>query len=702
MDCFVKNNEKGLFLKIKSTADLPLPQGFSISNLEKIRMRIKILFPFLILSLCLLVKSQLIGQTVAEPNNVSYIEALAKLGITNVDNDFSNNKTLFIIRVWDSLNRNHHNTIYDKLPAKEWQRILEKRYNLAIQNKDDAMRFKIALPLSFICHTRSAFLEGLPVLQYLYANKSKLNRSAYESVLIKLEEEYRFFNQMAQVLNIRNERIENGFIKTFWEIYSSCGLYDEAINDYKLFEPFPKEYSRKRLAYFLRLGDLFFEAKKIDSAEKYFRIGLQEAEVFIKLIETRKVNEEGDFIYWRGWFNGLIANCLIERGDYAQAKKLLIFYLSLSKGEYRLNSLFPLSVCYINTGELKKAKLCLDSVAYYIAGRTIGKLEVKYFKISSDYYHAIGKNDSAFYYLQKYNRFNEAATAGVLKNQSSLLTGKMELEKRRKELVLTQNELVETKLSSSIQEGQLYLSVAGLVSFLIIILLVLRNLRQNEKSKQLIEAKNSLLEIYAENNLQKSQYNEQLIKELHHRVKNNLQNVYSLLNIQKRRIEDRETIEFVNSIQNRINSMAIVHESLYAESDIELIDFKAYTIKLVDHLYHSFQKEGQAVEVNYEIDSAQISLEKIILLGLIINETVSNVFKHATDKAKQTTLTIQLLVKNQDCTLIITDNGPGFEMNAVSEKSLGLKLIQTMCQQLEAEYILAHQDGVTHKITFSI
>lgn len=663
-------------------------------------MRIYCSFLLLPIAICLIfsipAKSQLGNKSIEK----SYSFELAKLGIYNVDKDMSIKQTLHLIQIWDSLNRNHHNVIYDKLPAKEWQRIFEQRYQLAIQHKDDALRLKIAYPLSFVCHTRSAFQDGLPVLVYLYANKQKLSKQLYESVLIKLEEEYRFFNQMNQVLKIRNERIENGFIKTFWEIYASCGLYEEAVNDYKLFEPLPSEHSRKRLTYYLRLGELFFDARQIDSAEKYYRIGLKETEALLKKIELRQIQEEGNFLYWKGWFTGLIANCHIERGDYVTAKKMHLYFLSLSKGEYRLNSLFPLSLCYIKTGEFKNAKIALDSIAYFIADRTIGKGELRYFKYKSEYFQAIGNSDSALVYFQKYNHYYETNTRNVLKNQSSLLTGKMEIEKRRKELVLTQNELVETRLASSVQEGQLYLSVAGLISFLVIIVLVVINLRQKEKSKKQIEAKNSLLEKYAHKNLLKSQYNEQLIKELHHRVKNNLQNIYSLLNIQKRRIEDPETIEYVTSIQNRINSMAIVHESLYAEDNIEQIDFESYTKKLIEHLCLSFQKEEQFIAIQYDIEAVQISLEKIILLGLIINETVSNVFKHAV--VSKTNLNISLSQQKNRYTLVVKDDGPGFDMKQVNKSSLGLKLIQTMCQQLEANYILEHQKGVTHTIQFSI
>lgn len=631
-----------------------------------------------------------------------YNDQLKQLKIQDAFVNNSPDYTLYLIKVWDSLNKNHHNVIYDKLPSGVWQEIFEKKYNQAIQQNNDALRLKIAYPLSFVCHTRSSFKEGLPVLEYLYLNKKKLDKSLFERVLIKLEEEYRFFNQMANVLKIRNERIEHGFIKTFWEIYASCGLFKEAIDDYKLFEPLPENDSRKRLVYYLRLGDLYFESKQIDSAEKYFKIGLSETERLLKKIALRQVQEEGNFTYWIGWFNGLIGNCYMERGDFVTAKKLHLYFLSLSTGEYRLNSLFPLSICYIKTGELQKAKITLDSVAFYIAGRTIGKVELNYFKTKSDYFHAIGNDDSAFHYLQTYNHFKDSSTYNILKNQSSLLTAKMEIEKRRKELVVTQNELVKTKLASSIQEGQLYLSIAGLVTFLIVIILVLRNLRQKENSKKLIEAKNRLLEVYARNNLQKSEYNEQLIKELHHRVKNNLQNIYSLLNIQKRRIDDEHTIELVTSIQNRINSMAIVHESLYADENIEMTNFKEYAIKLVDHLRHSFQDNENKVVFIYSIDSVEIKLEKIILLGLIINEIVSNIFKHASNATYQIEVNIDLQVKNNTCTLLIKDNGPGFDMTKVNDQSLGLKLIQTLCQQLEAKYNLFHKEGVEHTITFSI
>jgi two-component sensor histidine kinase len=148
--------------------------------------------------------------------------------------------------------------------------------------------------------------------------------------------------------------------------------------------------------------------------------------------------------------------------------------------------------------------------------------------------------------------------------------------------------------------------------------------------------------------------------------------------------------------------MAIVHESLYADENIEMTNFKEYAIKLVDHLRHSFQDNENKVVFIYSIDSVEIKLEKIILLGLIINEIVSNIFKYASNATYQIEVNIDLQVKNNTCTLLIKDNGPGFDMTKVNDQSLGLKLIQTLCQQLEAKYNLFHKEGVEHTITFSI
>ena len=99
---------------------------------------------------------------------------------------------------------------------------------------------KLGLQLASINHDQTKFQENLPLLQYLHQNKNKLKTDELQNVLIKLEEEYRSTNNIERAISIRNERIENGFIKTFWEIYRDCGLYEAAIKDFELFVRYPK------------------------------------------------------------------------------------------------------------------------------------------------------------------------------------------------------------------------------------------------------------------------------------------------------------------------------------------------------------------------------------------------------------------------------------------------------------------------------
>lgn len=628
--------------------------------------------------------------------------ALKKLGLEKIENEYTPERIKYLISVWDSLNTHFHNSIYEKLPVEKWQFLLEDKLAFTKKVQDSNLYFNIAYRLSFVYHTQSKFKEGIQILEYLYNNKKKLDKKQYASVLIKLEEEYRAFHQIDKVIKIRNERIENGFIKTFWEIYKECGLYYEAINDFKLFEPIPANPSRQRLMYFMQLSTLYFDAQLLDSAEKYAKIGIREVEIYLDEINAKKIVDKGNFIYWKGWFSELIAKCLIEKKYYKEAKSLLDYSLSVSTGSYRLGGLLYKSVCYLNLGEIRKTKECLDSVAIIMSNRELGGALLTYFKTKSDYFKITRQYDSSLFYLQSFNEKKNLMTDNILKNQSALLLGSLEIDKRRKELLLTQKELTEEKLTTNTQRVQLLYSIVGLIVLGVITTLLFLIYRQKAKSKRLIEEKNLQLNDYAEKNLIKSKHNEQLVKELHHRVKNNLQNIYSLLNIQKRRIEDANIVEFISSIQNRINSMAIIHESLYYEENIEAIDFEKYLRNLIGHLQLSYQKEGEKLAIEYHIEATQVKLEKIILIGLIINEAVSNAFKYVASAHQKHTLIITFQKNNANCILRIQDDGPGFNIQNIHEKNLGLKLINIMCQQLDAVYDLNTMDGTQHTITFSI
>jgi two-component sensor histidine kinase len=195
-----------------------------------------------------------------------------------------------------------------------------------------------------------------------------------------------------------------------------------------------------------------------------------------------------------------------------------------------------------------------------------------------------------------------------------------------------------------------------------------------------------------------------LLKELHHRVKNNLQVIYSLLNLQKRRTKNKESIDLILALQNRIQTIALVHNNLFQSDDIEYVALETYVRTLVMHLHQMYmQEETQLVDVQFVMhDSIQLRFERIGILGLIINEIVSNAFKYAFDGVKQGVLRVEIEQVGQQVKVVIEDNGGGSVEEINQNSNLGMRLIRILSEQMGAQYDLQQGGGIKHLITFNI
>ncbi len=197
---------------------------------------------------------------------------------------------------------------------------------------------------------------------------------------------------------------------------------------------------------------------------------------------------------------------------------------------------------------------------------------------------------------------------------------------------------------------------------------------------------------------------ETLLKEVHHRVKNNLQIISSLLNLQTNYLQDKESIELFLETKNRIKTLALVHERLYKSEDVQYVNIKNYIKSVVELLSFSYDKEYIDVQIDInESDFINFDLDKAIPCGLIINEIVSNSYKHAFNTLKGK---IEISCKKEDdkCILKVSDNGVGMPKNIDLEKlnSLGLELIDVLVNQLDGDYHIKNQKGTEYIITFQI
>ena len=196
---------------------------------------------------------------------------------------------------------------------------------------------------------------------------------------------------------------------------------------------------------------------------------------------------------------------------------------------------------------------------------------------------------------------------------------------------------------------------------------------------------------------------EVLLKEIHHRVKNNLQVISSLLDFQAEPVKDEKTLEMLKESQNRVRSMALVHEQLYQSKDFIQIDFEEYLNSLIINLSHSYGINSD--KIRYEINAKDVflNIDQAIACGFIINELVSNSLKHAFPKKNMGKITINLNYKdNRKYVLTVKDDGVGMsdKIDFKNTKSLGLQLVNMFIQQLNGNITVDVSDGTSFTIEF--
>lgn len=196
---------------------------------------------------------------------------------------------------------------------------------------------------------------------------------------------------------------------------------------------------------------------------------------------------------------------------------------------------------------------------------------------------------------------------------------------------------------------------------------------------------------------------EVLIKEVHHRVKNNLQVISSLLNLQAADIKDPNTLDVLKESQNRVRTMALIHEKLYQSSDLARIDFSTYLQSLVYSLSQSYRVKSEQVSVQVDAEKILLDLDTAIPCGLMVNELVSNSIKYAfpEDRAGQIKVSCSQR-SDKRYSLIVSDDGIGLppDLDYARSPSLGLKLVTSLVDQIDGELIVDRKNGTRFEIIF--
>lgn len=209
---------------------------------------------------------------------------------------------------------------------------------------------------------------------------------------------------------------------------------------------------------------------------------------------------------------------------------------------------------------------------------------------------------------------------------------------------------------------------------------------------------------YVENELKQSiAEKDVLLKEIHHRVKNNLQIISSLLNLQSRKLKDEKALASFVESNNRIRSIATLHEQLYRSKDLSRIDFGAHIRNMTNHLLRSYGVGGDCIRVDIDSEQIYLDINTAIPLGLIVNELVSNAIKHGFEGMEKGEIKIEFRRSRDKYTLGVSNNGNKFPdgLELVNSTTLGLELVSSLTKQLKGVITMTTGDITEFRLEFS-
>ena len=290
----------------------------------------------------------------------------------------------------------------------------------------------------------------------------------------------------------------------------------------------------------------------------------------------------------------------------------------------------------------------------------------------------------AYEAFARYDRFkNEVYTEDANQKISLLQT---EFDFAQKESTI---QGMESRLKRQ-RSGQLFtMVIAGLLLLLLVVLYV--TYQNNRRKNILLEHKND--------------EKEYLLKEIHHRVKNNLGIVSSLLDLQAEGIKDPKVIEALQESRNRVYSMSMIHQQLYQGKDLSSIGMKEYLIDLSQHISDSFGAK-ERISFTYELDNFDLDVDQAIPVGLVVNELLTNSFKHAFSAFEKGEISISFVKKNEERLILeVADNGCGMQVDgSINEESTGFgtQLIELLIHQLDGSMMVVNGVGTKVSVEFDL
>ncbi|WP_421802861.1 sensor histidine kinase [Flagellimonas sp.] len=604
---------------------------------------------------------------------------------------------------FNSLDRYNVNSAYD------WLDTIKIYLSNAQKTEDTTATRLYKVMQAQVYNDLGEYDKSTALAKELYDIKDSLDADSQRVVLDVLDDNYANLQLFDKQIEIRKQKRELGLTNnvSFYDIYSNLGLYRKARNQYIMeVKPTIADNDSYGLAkYHSKVGNYLRLDDSAPTALSELKKAKAYLDVYVNDISTPK--SESDIFeseILKAEIEGNIAKCHVMLGEYEVAIPLLETSIetlrksSNNKDQSKVvdNTLF-LAEANLQMNRFSAAKKHLD-----VDFDNITVLQtIKKNSLLAAFYDKVENYKNASIYYKRNERIKDSLAkkqSALIKQQLVTIVANEDLENSQR-LIDEQkriNELARSEMKAKDERINLVFislifTLLGFAGLVYAYLKSIKNQRLIAEQKHIIE--NSLVE------------KDSLLKEIHHRVKNNLQMVSSLLSLQTKNTRSKAAIEALEEGKSRVKAMALIHQKLYQNDDLSVIEMQGYIESLINSVQSVYKKGGHNISITIDAEGTELDIDRAIPFGLILNELVSNSFKYAFPENDDDGKIYIHLRKNGDQGYFeYTDNGIGLpeDTDERAHSSMGIRLINRLVNQLQSKLNVDRQvEGVRFWFNFS-
>ena len=579
---------------------------------------------------------------------------------------------------------------YKQNSAYDWLDTVNQYLNEAIKAKDSLAIRDYMLMQSQVYYDLGDYDKSLAISSELYEIKDKLNLDFKSKLLGLMDSTYSQLALYAEQIDIRKEKKDLGLTDdiAFYDIYSNLGLHRKAMKDYiiEVRKTFPDDDEYSLAQYHNNIGNYLRLDNSPSVALNKYKEAKGHLTVFLNNITVIKTeNQVINANNLMGIIDGNIGKCYSLLGQYEVAIPFLESAIKQisenSKGQYSsdiVENTLEIANCYLRLENYEKA------VEYLSSDLNLTKIQhiLKRNRLLSSYYDKTGDFQNSAAYLKRNMRIRDSIDI----NESELRTQQLAtvmgrdlantqamFEEQKKNLELQRLEMTAQDEKINLVFISLVFTLLGFAGLVYAYLKSIKNQRLIAEQKHIIE--NSLIE------------KDSLLKEIHHRVKNNLQMVSSLLSLQTKNTRSKAAIEALEEGKSRVKAMALIHQKLYQNDDLSVIEMQGYIESLINSVQSVYKKGGHNINITIDAEGVELDIDRAIPFGLMLNELVSNSFKYAFPHDEENgKIYIHIRKLNgQEGFFEYTDNGVGLpdDTDERAQSSMGIRLMNRLANQLQ-------------------